>query len=205
MNNTKEKILAAALKLFNEFGYSNVTIRMIASDLGISSGNLNYHFSNRIEILEALYFQMELVIDTRMDEAITRPYDIKTLYEGMLASMAIMYKYRFIWADLYFLQKESKRIKDSLKTSIKKEMETWQIIIGKLVTDQFLVDDILSEPNRLFVNRIVDFANNWIFTTALHDYQLDAKELVEQQARYLLHGFYPYMTPKGVNQFNALV
>ena len=81
MNNTKEKILAAALKLFNEFGYSNVTIRMIASDLGISSGNLNYHFSNRIEILEALYFQMELVIDSRMDAAITRPYDIKTLYE----------------------------------------------------------------------------------------------------------------------------
>ena len=55
-------------KLFNELGFSQVTIRMIASELGFSSGNLNYHFRKRADILEALYFEMVEVFDKRIQD-----------------------------------------------------------------------------------------------------------------------------------------
>lgn len=58
MKNTKQQILEAARKRFNKSGYMQATICMIASKLGISSGNLNYHFCKREDILEALYFAM---------------------------------------------------------------------------------------------------------------------------------------------------
>lgn len=204
MKNTKETILSSALQLFNKKGYSNVTIRMIAKDISISPGNLNYHFKNRIEILEALYFQMTAVLENRLDASISKDYDIEVLFEGMLNSMAIMYRYRFIWADLYFLQNESKNIKTHLQQSIQKEVEIWTLLIQKLIHNGYLVAVILKKPNDVFVKRIVDFANTWIFTTALHAKELSDDELVKEQAHYLLLSFYPFFTEKGLQQFEKL-
>ena len=56
MKDTKEIIINTALKLFNTEGLSKVTLRTIANKMGISQGNLNYHFKKRDDIIEALYF-----------------------------------------------------------------------------------------------------------------------------------------------------
>ena len=58
MSDRKAKILTTARALFNKEGFSNVTIRMIAQGLEISSGNLTYHYQKREDIFEALYFEM---------------------------------------------------------------------------------------------------------------------------------------------------
>ena len=41
---------------------------MIAVELKISSGNLNYHFKNREDVLEALYFEMVSEFDSRVNQ-----------------------------------------------------------------------------------------------------------------------------------------
>ena len=55
--NTKEKILNASLKLYNSKGVSNVSLRAIADEVGISVGNLQYHFKKREEIVINIIFQ----------------------------------------------------------------------------------------------------------------------------------------------------
>lgn len=51
---TKQKILDASLLLFNENGISNVRLQQIADEVGISVGNLAYHFNNKEAITESL-------------------------------------------------------------------------------------------------------------------------------------------------------
>ena len=51
---TRQLILDAAKALFNERGYNDVTLRDIAGVMGISKGNLTYHFKKKEEIIEAL-------------------------------------------------------------------------------------------------------------------------------------------------------
>lgn len=51
---TKERILAVALDMFNTQGYHNVSVREIARQLGISPGNLSYHFAQKEDILNQL-------------------------------------------------------------------------------------------------------------------------------------------------------
>jgi AcrR family transcriptional regulator len=51
---TRQEILSTAKKLFNQRGYRAVSVQDIAGALGISKGNLTYHFKKKEHIVEAI-------------------------------------------------------------------------------------------------------------------------------------------------------
>lgn len=55
MSSTKDRIVEAAIRLFNDFGVANVRLQQIADEAGISVGNLAYHFKNKEAIVLAVY------------------------------------------------------------------------------------------------------------------------------------------------------
>ncbi len=52
---TKQWIMDTAMKLFNEHGTQAVSTKRIASEMGISPGNLYYHFKNKEEIIRTMF------------------------------------------------------------------------------------------------------------------------------------------------------
>jgi len=56
---TKERIIETAINLFNEKGTKAVTTNHIAAAMGISPGNLYYHFRNKEEIIRTIFDQMD--------------------------------------------------------------------------------------------------------------------------------------------------
>ena len=54
---TRTAIMDTARRLFTERGYNAVSIQDIADELGISKGNLTYHFRRKEQIVEALLRQ----------------------------------------------------------------------------------------------------------------------------------------------------
>ena len=55
---TRDRILDAALELFNERGTAAVTTNHVAARAGISPGNLYYWFSDKDEIIRELYTRL---------------------------------------------------------------------------------------------------------------------------------------------------
>lgn len=55
MSDTKDKIISAAIDLFNEQGFVNVRLQNIADALKISVGNLAYHYKNKEAIVATAY------------------------------------------------------------------------------------------------------------------------------------------------------
>ena len=55
---TRDRILDAALELFNERGTAAVTTNHVAAHAGISPGNLYYWFSDKDEIVRELYARL---------------------------------------------------------------------------------------------------------------------------------------------------
>ncbi len=51
MNPTKLKIIKTAVPLFFKEGYSNVTARRLADEVGISTGNLTFHYPTKEHLL----------------------------------------------------------------------------------------------------------------------------------------------------------
>jgi AcrR family transcriptional regulator len=51
---TKEKILECATKLFAEKGYSAISVRTLAREVGITEGSIYNHFKSKKEILETI-------------------------------------------------------------------------------------------------------------------------------------------------------
>lgn len=54
----KQEIIQTAKRLFNERGYNQVSTQDIAEALGISKGNLNYHFKRKEDMLDAIVEEM---------------------------------------------------------------------------------------------------------------------------------------------------
>src|SRR5215210_4307966 len=90
---TKERVLGAALRLFNEKGTAAVSTNHIAEAAGISPGNLYYHYRNKEEIIAGLweyrFFYRELAALTRRDEGIRDRY-LKVRERGLSGTEALL-------------------------------------------------------------------------------------------------------------------
>ncbi len=58
MKKTQEKIIIATVDLFNKAGVSNVRLQDIAKEVGISPGNLTYHYKTKKDLLVAVLSEM---------------------------------------------------------------------------------------------------------------------------------------------------
>lgn len=54
MKKTQKKILTNAVRLFNKLGVSNVRLQDIATQAGISAGNLSYHYKTKKDLMQAV-------------------------------------------------------------------------------------------------------------------------------------------------------
>ena len=63
--NNKDKIFDSSIDLFSQYGYDGVSIRQIASEVGIKESSIYNHYSNKQEILTTIlkYYVEEMVSD----------------------------------------------------------------------------------------------------------------------------------------------
>ncbi|OUR59489.1 TetR family transcriptional regulator [Colwellia sp. 39_35_sub15_T18] len=98
---TRDKIIQASIALFNEHGERSVTTNHIAAHLGISPGNLYYHFRNKEDIILSIYekYARNLLLDTfpQVTNEV-KPLDAIILY--MDAVFQMMMKFRFFYSNL---------------------------------------------------------------------------------------------------------
>ena len=101
--NTRERILATALRLFNEAGTAPVSTNHIADALGISPGNLYYHFRNKEEIIRALFEQQFARWDADYAFPDDRLPNLDDLQQLLRATFVTAWEYRFMYRELIAL------------------------------------------------------------------------------------------------------
>ncbi len=95
---TADRIADSALRLFNRKGYASTTLTEIAADVGISQGNLTYHFRTKLDL--ALHLSEAVRVETQARRANLVPGDIADDYvESLRSSMDVTWHYRFFLRD----------------------------------------------------------------------------------------------------------
>ena len=109
---TRSRILAQALGLFNAGGEGNVTTGAIAESLGMSPGNLYYHFRNKDEIVAELLRAFEARMDVEPDLALDAPSAIEDLWLYLHLTLEAIWEFRFIYRNLDDLAARDRRLRE---------------------------------------------------------------------------------------------
>ncbi|MEM7093144.1 MAG: TetR/AcrR family transcriptional regulator [Actinomycetota bacterium] len=95
---TSERIADAALRRFNRNGYASTTLAEVAADIGISPGNLTYHFPTKLDL--ALRLSERAYADMEAGRAGAVAGDLADDYVHQLRfAMEMTWKYRFLMRD----------------------------------------------------------------------------------------------------------
>jgi AcrR family transcriptional regulator len=97
---TKDNIIRKAIDLFNEHGTAAVSLNSLAEALGISTGNLQYHYRSREEILRAILevmFNDWHAVYQAMD---TKSFGMEALRQTLRINFDLVWKYRFFYREL---------------------------------------------------------------------------------------------------------
>jgi AcrR family transcriptional regulator len=97
---TRERIVDTAIRLFNEEGTGPVSTNHIARALGISPGNLYYHFRNKEEIIRAIYARLRPVWEAAIAIPSDRPPVLADLLRIITEHFQIVWEYRFYYREL---------------------------------------------------------------------------------------------------------
>ncbi|WBX71074.1 TetR/AcrR family transcriptional regulator [Tenacibaculum retecalamus] len=205
MSKTKEKILNTSRILFNELGYSNVTIRMIALKLNMSSGNLNYHFKKREDILEALYFEMVVTFDERIANLEQQIPTLNKMQIDIKLSMERMVDYTFFWSDLYNLLSLNEKIKIHFNTVYIQRKNGLDFVFNHFIDIQILKPFEFKKEREFLVERMINFGNTWLYASSIYKKEAFTNKYINKQTNSLMALLYPYLTNKGKKEFQLLV
>ena len=106
---TAERILEVTLDLFNRFGEPNVSTTLISAELGISPGNLYYHYPAKDELINTLFGRFE----TALNELLQAADGVENVEDAWLffhMLFELIWQYRFLYRDLNDLLSKNRRL-----------------------------------------------------------------------------------------------
>jgi AcrR family transcriptional regulator len=112
---TAERILEAALALFNRYGEPNVSTTVISAELGISPGNLTYHYRTKGDLIDGLVGRFEAALMPTLGSA-DGVQDVEDAWLLFHMLFEAIWDYRFLYRDLNDLLSKNRRLETQFKT-----------------------------------------------------------------------------------------
>ena len=106
---TRDRILECALQLFNQKGEPNVSTMEVANEMGISPGNLYYHYPAKDELINALFDRSETSL-TELLAAADGVRNVEDAWFFMHTLFELIWQYRFLYRDLNDLLSKNRRL-----------------------------------------------------------------------------------------------
>jgi AcrR family transcriptional regulator len=128
---TAERILEVTLELFNRFGEPNVSTTLISAELGISPGNLYYHYPAKDELINSLFDRYEKSLNELLHAGDSvRHIEDAWLFFHML--FELIWQYRFLYRDLNDLLSKNRRLETHFQVVLKNKGHAVQSVLDGL-------------------------------------------------------------------------
>ena len=204
---TAERIVASALGLFNRFGEPNVAATVVAADLGISPGNLYYHYPGKEDIVNHLFGQYL----NDLQALLPASQDVKDLEDAwffMHSLFELVWRYRFLYRDLNDLLSKYRQLEQQVKQVLANKHAAFLTLL-KRMTDQGLLTQNATERDSSATQMLV-MLTWWLSYEYVRDPRhaledANAQGGVSRGAQQVLGLLLPYLQAQPKAQLTALL
>lgn len=188
---TKDRVVAMAIRLFNERGTAAVTTNHVAAELGMSPGNLYYHYRNKEDLIRAAFD----VMNDEADELWESPFgpagiDVAKLLEG---NLRLFERYTFFARELPSLLYADETLRTRYKKIVQRRRGEVEHALTRLCDAQMMKD-----PGKAARTRLVDacwvFSLNWLGYAEISGEKVGVDQ-VREGAQIVLEMLRPHLVP----------
>jgi AcrR family transcriptional regulator len=200
---TRDKIVYAALELFNQHGERNITTNHIADHIEISPGNLYYHFRNKQEIVREIFALYSAELLERFTP-IQGSQESLTMLKSYLDSIfTLMWKYRFFYANLPEILSRDEQLHEQYIDVQEKLQANLIAIMQEFVTMKLLNVD--QQQLKSLVCTLHLIACSWLeYQSAMASKTNITEQMVKQGMLQMLNVVKPLATEQGLEQLLLL-
>ncbi len=138
---TRDRILECALQLFNEQGEPNVTTLEIATEMGISPGNLYYHFHGKEPLILALFERFHNELAPLLNPPANARLDVEDYWLFLHLIVERLAQYRFLFQDLSNLAGRLPKLAHGIRLWLNVLKRTLASLLARLQADDQLTSN----------------------------------------------------------------
>lgn len=223
---TRERILEAARTLFNKNGTDEVSTRHIATELGISHGNLCYHFPRKEDIIEALYKQLAermsaQVLALHQPTSVQAPkrtsrlsrqktvsqntqpqMTLNSLLAGTVRSFEVLYEYKFLMLDFVSVMRKLPSVREHYTELVRLRKQQFSAIRAYCVAEGWMKADTASRFDAT-MNEVLFIVGDFWMASAEILYEGEESAKIPYYAKVMEALFVPLLTEKGLRELAA--
>ena len=128
---TAERILDTTLELFNRFGEPNTSTTAISAELGISPGNLYYHYPAKDELVGRLYDRYDAAL-TELLRAADDVQDVEDAWLFCHMLFELIWQYRFLYRDLNDLLSNNRKLEQQFQSVLQRKTTAVRSVLAGL-------------------------------------------------------------------------
>jgi AcrR family transcriptional regulator len=199
---TKERIVGAAVRLFNERGTAAVSTNHIAEEADISPGNLYYHFRNKEEIIRAIFGRMMAAWEATFELPQDRAPNLTDLRGMLEETYSVLWEYRFFYREFVALLRRDPELGQSYREVREGGLANTEFLLGS-----FVAGGILREPED--PEALPDLAKLfWLIVEFwLPFVEMGEEAVVPERSRegvgLMMRVLKPYMTEQALAEFDS--
>lgn len=197
---TKYLIIQSAINLFNKYGIKNVRVQDIASEAGISPGNLTYHFRTKKDLMPSIRRYMIKMLDTMS-------FGDRVFEDGLegmkvvKAYLVYLEKFRFFYLDTLEIIREYPEIKETHQQQIKIEIQSILNLINYVQRKDYLRPEAFEGQFNSLADQIWMTLHFWLLNREIRG---EVGSGVEEGLLAVANLFYPHCTPFGREKYEEL-
>jgi len=200
--NTKEKILAKALEMFNERGIEYFGLRELAATLDMRVSNITYYFPTKDNLVNQLSIDLNKLNSEVFLE--TKNITVQSFLEMLRKAFSNQLKFRCMLLSIVHLMEQNKEMSARHKKTQKDRNAILRANIISLTRSGYLKIDDKSETEYL-ASTISLIARFWISEAAISFRQASPEKQMSYYLSLIAKLLYPYASVKAKNQIRFFV
>jgi AcrR family transcriptional regulator len=190
----RDRILLESVGIFNKMGAGSTSTNHICAAIGISPGNLYFHFKNKEEIVFALFEQMCEETYALWKEVLKKEQVLPPL-EFIEQSMDIFWRYRFFHREMYHLRRQDSKLSARWHKHLDKTRRFMRAAFAQWVRDGHVTTVGDAFTFRMISDIVLVTASSFFQFYESPERPATTKPL-QLANQYLARFLLPYLTPK---------